>query len=135
VLKKICLIFALLAVVISCKKEVLVPNDGIYRGVFNEIRNSGDTVASGVVYLALWDSNLSFQISGDTVTNAPAPHAGTYLVDDATRMHFSSSSALQGGYDTDHYLDTTYNYTFDDTKFEFWFQDDTTLYQYRLTRN
>ena len=134
-LKIICIVFSVSLVILACKKEVNVPTEGIYRGVFNEIRNSGDTVASGLVYMALWESSLTFQIVGDTNTNAPANHSGSFLVDDATRMQFYNNSTVSGQYDPDHYLDTTYEYFFDNTIFEFSYQQDTTLYEYRLTRN
>jgi hypothetical protein len=134
-LKKLCIFSVLIFMGLSCKKDVLVPNEGIYRGIFNEIRSSGDTVASGVVYMALWESTLKFQITGDSLTNAPATHHGSYLVDDATRMQFQYGSAYSTQYDADHYLDTTYNYSFVNNTFEFWFQDDTTLYEYRLSRD
>lgn len=133
-MKKLCIFFGIFFVFISCKKEIVLPNDGIYRGVFNEIWASGDTVASGVVWIALFEDNQAFTMVGDSNTSAPQSHNGTYLIQDAKFIQFSLSGLASGGYDEDHILDTTYQYTFDDELFEFFLQDDTILYEYRLKR-
>jgi hypothetical protein len=134
VVKKLCIFFGIFFIILSCKKEIILPNDGIYRGVFNEIRASGDTVASGVVWFALFDDNQTFTMVGDSNTHAPHSHNGTYLIQDAKFIQYTLTGAASGGYDDDHILDTTYQYMFDDKLFEFFFQDDTVLYEYRLTR-
>ncbi|MEO9533366.1 MAG: hypothetical protein ABJG68_10535 [Crocinitomicaceae bacterium] len=113
----------------------MVPSEGIYRGVYNIIRDSGDTLNSGVVYLALWESSLTFQVVGDSLTGIPANHSGSYLVDDATKMHFWSNTAVSPPNNANHYLDTTYNYVFTGDSLAFWYQEDTTRYDYNLIRN
>lgn len=128
-------VFFLMFLFIGCKKELLIPNNGIYRGVFREIYNETDTVSSGVVYLALWDNSSSFQMVGDSLTNAPASHNGTYFIQDASRIIYTNNSSLSSQYDSDHYLDTMYNYVFDDEIFEFSYSDGVTLYEYRLARD
>lgn len=133
-MKKLCIFFGLFFIILSCKKEIIVPNDGIYRGVFNEIWASGDTAASGVVWFALFEESQTFSMIGDSNTSAPHNQNGTYLIQDAKFIQFSLVGAASGGYDDDHILDTTYQYTFDNKIFEFFLQDDTILYEYRLTR-
>lgn len=128
-------VFCLFFVLMSCKKELLVPNNGIYRGVFREIYNETDTIASGVVYLALWESSQKFEVVGDSLTNAPASHRGLFFIQDASRIVFTNKSVEEAQYDSDHYLDTLYNYRFDDEIFEFSFQDGATLYEYNLARD
>lgn len=120
--------------IMSCKKEIVPPNDGIYRGVFNEIWASGDTVASGVVWMAMFDADQTFSMIGDSITHAPHNHSGSYFIQDAKYIQFTMNGNPSGGYDDDHVLDTTFEYFFDDEIFEFWFLDDTILYEYRLTR-
>jgi len=127
------LIFGLL--LISCKKEITVPNSGIFRGVFREYSATGDTLATGVVYMALNENDLTFNVSGDSTTNAPANHAGNYLVDNSTTMQFINNTAYSQVYDADHYLDTSYNFTFDDTNFKIWQTISGKLYEYDLVRN
>jgi hypothetical protein len=122
-------------IIISCKKEVVVPTEGIFRGVFSIIRDSGDTLNGGVVYLALWESSLTFQLAGDSITGIPASHSGSFLVDDATRMQFHSNGEVSSPYQSYHYLDTTFNYEFDGDAFNFRYKADTTTYDYRLSRN
>ncbi len=128
-------LFLMLFILTGCKKEILVPNNGIYRGVFKEIYNGTDTLAGGVVYLALWENSNSFQMVGDSLTGAPASHKGTFFIQDASRIIYTNSHVPNGQYDADHYLDTTYNYFFDDEVFEFTFDDGTTLYEYKLIRD
>lgn len=134
--KKLLFIFIIFALAVSCKKEVTIPNGGIYRGVFREIDQvSGDTLADGVIYLALFESSQSYTLSGDTTTSAPATHNGTYLVDNASTMQFSTTSQYSSQYDIDHYLDTVFNYTFDDINFEFWQVWDGKRYEYIMVRD
>ena len=134
-LKKILPVFLLFSVVFSCKKETPFPNNGIYRGVFNEIRSSGDTVASGVVYLALFEESSGFNLVGDSLTSAPASHSGSYLIGSGNNIRFTNSNTILPIHDADHYLDTTYAYVFDEEIFKFWLVDDTTTYYYDLIRD
>ena len=134
-MKKNILYLLLLFAVVSCKKGPPLPNNGIYRGVFREIYAGGDTVASGVVYLAMFEENNTFSLVGDSTTNAPATHNGTYNIESGNNISYFRVSDYSPQFDTDHYLDTLYSYTFDDENFEFWFQDDTIKYEYRLSRD
>lgn len=134
-MKKNVLIFILFIAILSCKKEALVPNNGIYRGVFREMHLGGDTVTSGVVYLALFEENNTFSLVGDSVTSAPATHGGTYTIESGKRINYSFTGDYQPQYDNDHYLDTLYNYIFDDEILEFWFLNGDVKYEYRLARD
>ena len=134
-MKKIVLIFILIATLISCKKEDPIPDNGIYRGVFREIHDNGDTLASGVVYIALFEENSTFTLVGDSTTNAPASHNGTYTIESGKRINYLYTGVHQPQFDSDHYLDTLYTYFFDDELFEFWFQNGSVKYEYRLARD
>lgn len=134
-IRKLPLLVGIVLMSLSCKKEVTTPNNGIYRGVFREIATNGDTLASGVTYLALNESNLVFTMSGDSVSNAPATHGGTYLIDNPSTMQFSNFSLIDTVYDIDHYLDTTYNYKFDDNNFKLWQIRYGKTYEYNLVRD
>lgn len=118
----------------SCKKEITIPNNGIYRGVFNQIHNGTDTVTSGVAVIALFESNSVYNLVGDSLTHAPATHGGGYLVVDSDKIDFSSNPVSGGVYNFNHYLDTIYSYFFDDVNFNFWLERDTILYEYKLVR-
>ena len=133
-MKKLLIIMGILMVIISCKKEV-VPNNGIYRGVFRETDSNGDTLASGVMYLALIEDNLQFTVVGDSVSNAPASHSGMYVVDNKISMQFFYSGNYDTLYDQDHYLDTIYNYEFDNENFKFWQTRYGKTYTYDLVRD
>ena len=132
--KKILTLLVLCAILIACKKEVTIPNGGIYRGTFREYSESGDTLASGLCHIAMFEHNNSFVMVGDSVSGSPADHSGTYIVDNASNMQFSSSPS-SGQFDIDHFLDTVYNYTFDDIFFNFWQTRAGKLYEYKLKRN
>ena len=121
----------------SCKKEVTTPNNGIYRGVFMEIDSSGlgDTLADGVLHMALFESNQTFAVKGDTNTMAPASHNGSYVIDAAGLMIFDTPGTPNPQYDPDHYLDTAYTYTFDDVNFTLQLVKAGKLYRYDMVRN
>ena len=133
--KRLLIIFAVVAIAISCKKEIVVPNNGIYRGTFREISSGGDTLAEGVVHLALFEESGSFVVSGDSTSNAPATHGGIFVVHGATTMTFTNQSSIDTLYDIDHYLDTTYTYKFDDVNFELKQAWEGKTYEYLLVRN
>lgn len=119
----------------ACKKEVTMPNNGIYRGTFYEFGQTGDTLAQGVVYIAMFESNQTFSMVGDSVNLAPASHSGTYIIDNSNYMSFTNTSAPTTLYDNDHYLDTTFQYAFDDVNFSLDLTKAGKTYQYRLVRN
>lgn len=107
--------FALSLLMISCKEEVTVPNGGIYTGVFTQYSETGGILNSGVLYIALFDENYQFQVSGDTVDNIPPTYGGEWVVDGANIMTFD---AWGDPANPDNLmLDTTYNYTFNDVDF------------------
>lgn len=119
----------------SCKKDPpSILNAGIYRGVFTETRNDTNIVAEGVTYIAINENDQKFSLTSDSITNAPAQHNGNYYLMAGGKIQFENTSIPSGVYDPDHYLDTIYTYTFDDTTFHFWIQIDTILYDYDLRR-
>jgi hypothetical protein len=134
-MKKLLILLCVGTVALSCKKEVTIPNNGIYRGAFREYSATGDTLASGLCFLAIFESDNTFKMVGDSISNAPADHAGTYLVDNATNMQFTNATPPSTSFDVDHYLDTVYNYSFDDVNFKFWQTRYGKLYEYTLVRN
>ena len=126
----------IILMVLGCKKEITIPNNGIYRGVFNQIHHGTDTVTSGVAVIAWFENSPSYSMAGDSLTFAPASHGGEFLVVDSDKIDFSSNPISGGTYDYYHYLDTIYNYTFDDVNFNFWMErNDTILYEYKLVRD
>lgn len=120
---------------LACKKKDPIPNSGIYRGVFRVISSAGDTLGDGVLNLALFDSDQHFVMEGDTSTNIPASHAGTFVVDGATTMIFTNTSTVSTQYPTEAYLDGSFNYVFDDVNFLLTRTVGTTNYEYDMVRN
>ena len=122
--------------VAGCKKPVTEPNSGIYRGAFLEICDNGDTMGTGVAYLAITEGSLSFQLSGDTATGAPKSCYGTYSILSATQISFvNQATNVDVGYHPHLVLDTVYDYTFDDHYFHLNLKVDTTLFKYELIRH
>ena len=133
--KTVLIIIALSFVILACKKKDPLPNSGIYRGTFRVIASSGDTLSDGVLNLALFESDQHFVMQGDTSTNLPASHAGTFVIDGATTMIFTNTSGSSGQYPADAYLDGTFNYVFDDVNFLLTRTIGTKNYQYDMVRN
>lgn len=133
-MKKLLLFLMLGILVLSCKKEVTVPNSGIYRGTFFKIGPSNDTIVQSITWLALNENTLTFNVTTDTTVNAPAEHGGEYLVDNVSSMTFINNTVLTPQFQPDYYLDTIYNYTFDDKNFRFWQTIGDFYYEYDLVR-
>lgn len=133
--KRLLIIFTFSLVLLACKKDDTIPNNGIYRGVFRVFASSGDTLADGAFNLALFESDQHFVMEGDTSTNLPASHAGTFVVDGATTMIFTNTSGSSVLYPTDAYLDGTFNYVFDDVNFVLTRTVGTKNYEYDMVRN
>ena len=134
--KNLLILLGLIIIGFSCKKKDLVPNNGIYRGVFRTINaTTGDTTNSGVTYIALFESQLSFSMVGDSITKIPATHNGTYLVENNSVIQFSTNNTPVPPFHPDHYLDTSYNYTFDNTNFKFWQTINGYILEYDLKRD
>ena len=123
---------------VSCKKDVVIVNNGIYRGVFYKIKTANsDTINEGVCNLAIFDENQTFSLKGDTATGVPKNCNGNYEISD-TEMIFENTAAIgEFFYDQFLYLDTIYAYTFSDTAstFDLEFYSPTHSYIYRLRRN
>ncbi len=123
----------------SCKKdEPLTPTNGIYRGVFNRIFEGPDTMGTGIVHLAMKESDSTFILTGDTTSNAPFTSKGTYKLTPG-KIEFINTTdieeyAIDPYYDPHYVLDTIYDYEFLDTTFTIELNLGTVLYQYKLTR-
>ncbi|MEX1003601.1 MAG: hypothetical protein WDZ35_15895 [Crocinitomicaceae bacterium] len=129
--KSIFIIFGLL-LLISCKKEVTTPNNGIYRGVYKEITVDQDTLVDALVFLVLHEENQSFTVKGDSLTNFPPDHNGTYEIIDEKQMNFEYKGVYE--YNPNHYLDTTFNYTFDDVNFTLSRKESDRTFEYKMKR-
>lgn len=129
---------ALTLIIVACKKPITEPNAGIYRGVFFQIFDNGDTNSQGIASLALsvGDQGNYYTLSGDTLTGSPKSCYGNYSIDNSTHMTFTNNAiGVEPGFWPHYYLDTTYAYEFDDYNFTLEMREDTVLYQYILTRN
>lgn len=133
-MKKFLFGILLIVLAVACKKEIVTPNNGIYRGVYRMMNSAGDTLAQGVVYLAIFESSESFSMVGDSSSMVPATHGGTYLIDGSSTMQFDNSSGY-GAFPDIFYLDTTYNYKFDDVNFELWQTKYGNLHEFKMIRN
>ena len=133
-MKKLLLLFMLGILVIACKKEVLVPNSGIYRGTFTKYDSAGDTIVNAVTWMSMDDNQLTFTMTTDSLVFAPAQHYGTYAVENASAITFKNSSDVGPPYQPDYYLDTIYTYSFDDKNFKFWQTIGDYFYEYDLVR-
>jgi len=119
----------------SCKKPVTQPNSGIYRGSFFQIYNGNDTNAQGIAYLALTKGNSAFQMSGDTASGAPVSCYGTYEILSSTQIKFVNSADIYLPYQPHYVLNATYEYFFDDHKFNLTLIDGIARYEYFLVRD
>jgi hypothetical protein len=133
--KKLC-IMVLGLIVLACKKTVTQPKSGIFRGVFEMTGTNGGGYETGDCTISLNDVTSVFALSVDTTATYPLASSGIYNIIDATKMSFSQNSGVDPmEFDIRHlYLDTTYNYNFDDNVFELKKQVDTILYEYRFVR-
>ncbi|UKN02480.1 hypothetical protein K6119_02960 [Paracrocinitomix mangrovi] len=127
----ITLVFSVL--LISCKKKpVTVPNAGIYNGMFTEYDSTGNPLAQGSFVLALFTHNSTYQLSGDSVNFSPPTHKGEWYTNNATTAVFSTAYS---GYNPNYYLDTVYNYTFDNINFTLTQTIDGKIYEYVMVRD
>jgi hypothetical protein len=134
-MKKILFIFVLLLIgITSCKKAITEPRGGIFRGTFTKTGLNGGGEFTGDVSLALNDNQMSFVLAVDSTSEVPYPCGGTYSIIDATKIKFYCSYEAPLGGDQNMILDSVYNYTFDDTRFEFNKLIDTIKYEYNLIR-
>ena len=135
-MKKIFCIIGLGLAILACEKTVTQPKSGIFRGVFEMTGTNGGGFETGDCSISLNDVTGSYSLSVDTTSAYPLGSGGTYLVVDATKMSFIATTPRDtSALINQHlYLDTTYNYTFDDNIFELKKQVDTVLYEYRFVR-
>ena len=127
-----------LILTVACKKDTVVVNAGIYRGVFYYISTaSSDTLNEGVCNLAIFDKKKNFSLSGDTATGIPKSCSGFYNIDETTITFVKTSESGEFFFDKNLELDTVYSYTFSDTAstFDMYLKTDTYTYSYRLNRN
>ena len=115
-MKKIFYTFALVFVFMACKKTITQPRSGIFRGVFEMTGTNGGGFESGDCTIALNDVSNTFSLSVDTTASYPFACGGTYNMIDGVKMEFSRSGGVDTSeFDVRHmYLDTVYNYVFDD---------------------
>jgi hypothetical protein len=133
-MKRLLLIFFVSSIFLfSCRKPASMPNNGIYHGLFYKIHDTGDTLIGGVVDFALSEAQQSFALQGDSISNAPFSHGGHYTIENSTHITYSSNPAP--GTDPLLYLDTTYQYKFDDINFEFWTTVGQIKLEYKLERD
>ncbi len=134
-MKKIIFIASLSLIVFSaCKKEITQPRGGIFRGVFTKTGLNGGGEFTGDCSLALNDQSMTFLLEVDTSSVLPYKTSGTYAIIDATKMKFSSNYLAPDNGDQQMILDSVYNYTFDDTRFDIIKQIDTIKYEYNFIR-
>ncbi|MBD3639143.1 MAG: hypothetical protein HUJ25_17440 [Crocinitomicaceae bacterium] len=133
--KKLLILFGFAALFVACKKEITVPNSGIYSGTFTQYDTAGNSAVTGNVYFVLYESNQTFFVRGDTVTDIPVTHNGSYVVDHSTQMTFKYTGDYDSLIDLNQYLDTIYNYTFDDINFTLSQTRDGKLYEYIMQRD
>ena len=119
-MKKVFCIIVLVVIAIACKKTVTQPKSGVFRGVFEMTGVNGGGYETGDCSIALNDVTGSYSLSVDTTSQYPYASGGTYVVIDATKMSFDVTTTVDTSSSLDQhlYLDTTYNYTFDDNVFE-----------------
>ncbi|MCB9222606.1 MAG: hypothetical protein R2780_13290 [Crocinitomicaceae bacterium] len=132
-MRKFFIIFLLSSLVFaSCKKPETTPNNGIYHGLLYRIGNNGDTVGGGVVDFALFEANSAFSMAADSVSHTPAQHNGDFTIQSSSLISFTNKSPVT--YHPDGYLDTVFNYTFDNVNFHLWVQKPDVLLDYKLVR-
>ncbi len=134
-MKKVLYTIVLGLTVIACKKTVTQPRSGIFRGVFEMTGVNGGGFETGDCTVALNDQTGKFVLSVDTTSVVPYATYGNYTINDGTKMNFIASSVDTSALVDQHlYLDSTYNYIFDDDVFELKKQVDTVKYEYRFVR-
>ena len=128
----------MLFLTVACKKDTVVVNAGIYRGVFYYIATpSKDTLNEGICNLAIFDKKKRYVLSGDTITGVPKNSQGFYNIDATTITFIQTLGSGEFFFDKNLELDTTYSYTFSDTAsvFNMDLVTDTYTYSYRLRRD
>lgn len=124
----------LLIGVLSCKKEYTQPRSGIFRGTFEKSVTTSNSFETGDCTLALNDKNESFSLNVDTISTVPYACGGSYAIIDATKISFSSSHLAPEFGDQYIILDSTFTYSFDDTRFDLTRKIDTVVYEYKFIR-
>ena len=129
------ILFLLFTLLMSCKKDGPVSwTNGIYRGVFSEINDAGDTWATGIGFLAIHDADSSFTLQGDTLSGVPVSCNGKFSIIDEEFMEFTNKAAL-GVFDDPYYiLDTVFRYAFLDSTLTLRLDIPDRSYDYSLTR-
>jgi hypothetical protein len=133
-IKKIIWLLVLVFLIISCKKEYLQPRSGIFRGTFEMTETEGEGFEIGDCTLALNDKNKCFSLSVDSSSVLPYLCGGSYLIVDANKMTFTSNYLAPEFGDQNIILDSTFNYTFDDIRFELTRKIGTIVYDYKFIR-
>ena len=135
-MKKAISVIILLFAITSCKKEYVQPRSGIFRGVFQMTGLNGGGYETNDCTIAINDKDGHYSFSVDTTGTVPFPSTGSYVILDGTNMKFD----IMYGRDTSSlinqnlYLNDTYTYYFDDTRFELSKKVDSILYEYKFIR-
>jgi hypothetical protein len=128
-------VFGLLAIAfLSCKKTYNEPRAGIFRGSYEVLGLNGGGFLSGDCTIALDDVQGKYSFNTDTTGSLYFPSSGFYNLVDGTKMDFIQKSLQNPSIDRNLYLDSTFNYIFDDTRFELTRTIDTIKYDYKFIR-
>jgi len=133
-MKKIILIVTISLSILSCKKNITTPNSGIFRGVFEMTGLNGGGFETGNCSLAMYEEVGRYAINVDTSETVPYASGGTYIINDATKITFSSNTIPPLNSNPHIFLDSIYTYSFDDNVFELTKVIDTIKYEYRFFR-
>ena len=96
----------------------------------------GELLETSNCTISINDNSEAFSFNVDTTSSIPFPCSGSYSILDATKMKFTTNSYRDTSSTVNQhlYLDTTYNYVFDDVRFDLIKTIDTTVYEYNFIR-
>ena len=117
-MKNIIFLLIIIVSLTSCKKPIVQPTSGIFRGTFEMKNADGELLETSSCTISINDNNEAFALNVDTTSSIPFPCSGFYAILDATKMRFITNSLIDTSASVNHhlYLDTTYNYVFDDVR-------------------
>lgn len=133
-MKNIFILGLLGLVFVSCKKTYSEPRAGIFRGSYEILGLNGGGFLSGDCTIALDDVQGKYSFNTDTTGSLYFPSSGFYTLVDGTKMNFIQKTLKTPTVDPYVYLDSTFNYVFDDTRFELTRTIDTIKYDYKFIR-
>lgn len=133
-MKNIFILGLLGLVFVSCKKTYSEPRAGIFRGSYEILGLNGGGILSGDCTIALNDVSQSYSFNTDTTGSLYFPSNGVYTIIDGTKIDFIQNTAKNIYLNPNIYVDSTFNYLFDDTRFELTRTIDTIKYDYKFIR-